>query len=313
MNDKNKLNKMKYKKKYFLILMTMLLIKASLSCLDGQTLTSIVNDTSSQITIDAGRYTVLCNYDEISDTITLGGDPTIEGDYKDACWSAVYKWNSIIYTTNDLIDDSTSLNPRIKMSPANKDTITFYIYVTDLADSIHVDSVQVVSSTYGCLDESYYIQKGDTVVITPDCASNWMPFSCTWLTDYNIDSLNLLEAKVWPNIDTVYKYKISDAVGCSIQSYVNIYVSPTNNREDTQNKIGLYPNPIKENSILYFENWNKKKEIFFYDMEGTLIAFKETNNNTLNIAEHLKYSGTYIYIVKINDEIEAKGKIVYAK
>lgn len=265
--------------------------------------------------INAGGTTVLCNFNEANDTVRLGGNPTVDIEYKQLEWQCVYTAGNQEYTAEDILSETDAENPRITMSPLFNDSLMFYLNVTDMDDNILTDNVLVVSSTFMCIaeDPMFYVNPGDSVEIRPYCESPFKPMTCQWLSDYNIQDNSQVRTLVWPEHDTTYHFIVTDAVGCSIEYYAKVYVNPLHINQNEQEHYYVYPNPVNENSFLFLKQTNSKKTIYFYDMTGRRHASVETSGDRIKISELLQSSGTYIYVIKIGGKIKKQGKIIYAR
>jgi hypothetical protein len=265
--------------------------------------------------INAGGTIILCNFNEKTDTVRLGGNPTIDIEYKQLEWKCTYTVGNQTYTAEDMLTETDHENPRITKSPLSGDSLMLYLYVTDMDDTILTDSVLVVASTFICIAEipEFHVNIGDSVEIRPYCESGFKPIRCQWLSDYNIQDNSQVRTWVWPERDTTYRCILTDAVGCTFKYYAEVYVTPLQIDQNKQDQYYVYPNPVNENSFLVLGQENKKKAVYFYDLKGTLHAFMETSGGRVKISELLQDSGTYIYVIKVDDQIKAQDKIVYAR
>ena len=121
---------------------------------------------------------------------------------------------------------------------------------------------------------------------------------------------NLLETVSYNYTDTdpiknqISYYKLELGLESSnIQSILVVDLS--------KGKYKVWPNPIQESGILYFENDQQKEAIIsLFSLKGNLVKQIITTTSSVQINSGLLQSGTYVFSIEKNNEQPIIGKLI---
>lgn len=238
-------------------------------------------------------------------------------------WLAEYSTglqsSPFLFATN-FLSDTTALNPQIINSEIlpNNEALPFLIHVSDSVGNNCMDSVNVYFSKFGLLPEflEREILQGDTIELHSIVGNGIPPIYYNWFPDYNISNISIGNPKVWPDTTTVYDVLVTDSVGCVSNwsaTEWTIHVKPMNadNIRLKQSAL-LYPNPIKEASILDLSIlWSHEKlNIIVFNNMGRIVLVDEISGKTYPIGTRVKVSGEYWYQIYTNHQHIISGKMI---
>lgn len=269
---------------------------------------------SAQCIANAGNDTAICDF--VPNAIHLGGNPTATGGVE----PYTYKWEfSKIYydkfqiTASDILDNTTTANPRIKSM--GSDTVTLTLTVTDGLGNKCMDSVTIYYCGFvmSAADIRFYIKKGDSVdLYHNNVLSGCGITSIEWTPDYNISDRYISNPKVWPDSFTVYEAKFTDRFGCSVSDFIKVYVSTTSVSPLVASdfKMLIFPNPMSYRASVIIDNPGDNEVLLqFYDALGRLVyESKVAQSFELDAAQFSK--GFYLYMATENGKLLASGKLV---
>jgi len=141
-------------------------------------------------------------------------------------------------------------------------------------------------------------------------SDGWETSSFTWLycigvKDYYPDSLMIRFNFVSDNIISNKDGWMIDDI--KLQSFECSSVSEM----ETQISSSIYPNPIKENSILKIDGLlGKDYDIEIFDLNGRLKYFKLNNTSNLLLNDIPLKSGIYFYQITVDNQLKNSGKFV---
>lgn len=268
---------------------------------------------SGQLQINAGNDTSVCTYPSM-DPLEIGGHPTASGGQEPYTyiWSAHVASGSRHLGASVFLDDTTKANPFLT-DPFDK-PITFKLVVKDNAGAVKEDSIQVGFSIFYslCFDFYAYIDQGDTVQLGHDIAMGIPPLRYAWSPNYNISDTSFSSPKVWPDTSTTYTVIVIDSIGCvSWPKDAWVTVKPSGIPQYSNNNSILFPNPVDNSSVIYFEvPTHKNLVIKVMASNGKIILTDEFKSGSYRIGEKIRQSGTYFYDIWDGTKIVAKGQFI---
>jgi hypothetical protein len=215
--------------------------------------------------------------------------------------NCMYQNNELLYQSNlasvygchfeDLDQNPPVLNS-CYFSPdtvENKENINLYLNISDQSEIQYVlCGVRAPSNTFYYmlgelerLEGDLYVLKIDTI-INPDSGvgANWNEVG-----QWNLFNMTITDAV---NYESYYTFN-------NKHFYVSHIIS---NEEIVQNEVRIYPNPICNESKLFFTNNKSDKYIIeVYNIYGDKIYVEETKSNFFEINSGNLNSGVYIYML----------------
>jgi hypothetical protein len=272
----------------------------------------VSRQVSGQLQVNAGNDTILCT--NPWDTIELGGSPTAWGGeepytYK---WSTNFKSGSHILGASIFLDDTAAANPQLVN--ASSKTLKFKLEVRDNAGAVREDSIHVRFSQFLSLAWDFYanIMQGDTIYLDHDIIGGIPPLKFAWSPNYNISDTSIGSPLAWPYVDTYYKVNAIDSIGCvSPPCYFDVRIKPSDIPQYAGYKSILFPNPIDNSSVLYFDvTIHKNLMLKILDSNGKLIFTDKFLSDSYRIGEKITGSGLFYYVIWDNSKIVASGQFI---
>ena len=270
----------------------------------------------AQLSVDAGKDTILCAEWRSSSNTLLGGNPTATG----GVGPYTYKWSSNVKNANKyeiasyLLDDTTIANPKLLHRGS---LLKLKLLVTDANGVEKKDSVTIQFSQFIIVttDINYYIKKGEQVKINSDLSGGVRPNHYTWSPNYNISDIHAENPMVWPDVTTVYKVSITDAGECVSfnDGHCTVYVGITGTKSAYENDrtSNIFPNPIENNSILNLTSViTNNATIVIYNTLGEVLLKESISSNNFSIGDKISKSGLYFYTVSNDSEILTSGQFI---
>jgi hypothetical protein len=184
--------------------------------------------------------------------------------------------------------------------------------VRDNAGAVKEDSIRVGFSRFYSLAFDFYanITQGDTIQLDHDIVEGIPPLRYAWSPNYNISDTSLHSPLAWPDTSTTYTVIVIDSIGCvSWPGHAWVTVKPSGTPQYTNNNSILFPNPIDNSSVIYFDiPAHKNLMLRVMDSNGKLIFTDKFLSGSYRIGEKIIQSGTYFYFILNNSEIVAKGQ-----
>ncbi len=205
--------------------------------------------------------------------------------------------NSIIWSPNEFIDDTTSYNVTVNPDSSQK----YYIEVIDTRQCKNTDSVTVLVQQVPNVNYS-----NDTTIIIGEIAPLYIfadqnNVSYMWSPDYEIDCINCEQAIAKPLQTTTYTIIYEDSLQCfdkSVNILVNVKEAYSLDLPNT-----FTPNGDGNNDIVYVRGWGIKQLLEFkiFNRWGEMVFFTDD----LKKGWDGTYKGkpqnidTYAYYVKV--------------
>lgn len=267
---------------------------------------------SGQLQVNAGNDTILCT--SPWDTIEIGGHPAAWGGQEPYTytWSTNVQVGSQNWGASHFLDDTTKANP--KLTDASSKGLRIKLEVKDNTGALSEDFINVRFSVFYSLAWDFYanIMKGDTIELAHDILNGIPPLKFAWSPNYNISDTSISSPFAWPYIDTWYKVIAIDSIGCISQpSYFDVRIKPSATPQYTEYNSILFPNPIDNSSVLYFNVLTHKNLMLkVLDSNGKIIFTDKYLFDSYRIGEKINKSGSYFYIISDDSKIISIGQFI---
>jgi hypothetical protein len=267
---------------------------------------------SGQLQVNAGNDTILC----LSpwDTIEIGGHPAAWGGQEPYLytWSTNVRVGSQNWGASHFLDDTTKANP--KLVDRFYESLTLKLEVRDNSGAVSEDSINVRFSIFYSLAWDFYanIMQGDTIYLAHDIVGGIPPLKFAWSPNYNISDTSISSPLAWPYVDTWYKVIAIDSIGCVSQPcYFDVRIKPSQIPQSTGYQSTLFPNPIDNGSVLYFDvPTHKNLMLKVLDSNGKIIFTDIFLSGSYRIGEKINKSGSYIYVISDGSKIISSGQFI---
>jgi hypothetical protein len=276
----------------------------------------ITNQIIGQLSINAGKDTIVCISLWGVDTTYLGGDPTVIGGEEPYtyAWSAEDTILSMTFWASFFLDDTTLANPRLIESAGHK--LKFYIDVWDNLGNHERDSISVRFSQFGYLlmDDFAIINQGETARLWCSIGGGIPPLNFSWSPNYNISDTSIAEPLAWPDISTNYTLNVTDSIGCvAMPEVFEVIVNPVDIIQQTIEsfKSEVIPNPIDINSVIKLNTvYQNNLNIRIFNESGQVILYDNIKSDSYKIGEKINSNGIYTYIIFDSSKILTSGKFI---
>ena len=259
--------------------------------------------------VDCGNDTVYCPR-LYSDTIfhigtqvkLFNGNPPFT--YQ---WSCMVKLKHSTLTASDFLNDTTKLNPFLKLRLTSG--ITFSLTVKDKDGNIAIDSIFINGTgfIYSLREYGFRLSLGDSIQFYDDIfvGGGFAPVKYYWTPSEGLSDSAMINTWCKPKKSTDYYQYIIDAEGCKCNPnrVYNITVLPTsviNNPKEPGNSLNLHQNGER----LVFNNPNgKSANLSFYSVDGKKIYSTQTNDSFIDIPHFIKRSNLKICVLSLMGSI----------
>lgn len=259
--------------------------------------------------VDCGNDTVYCPR-LYSDTIfhigtqvkLFNGNPPFT--YQ---WSCTMKLKHSTLTASDFLNDTTKLNPFLKLSLTSG--LSFSLTVKDKDDNIAIDSVFINGTTfiYSLAEHEFRLPLGDSIQFFYDrfVGGGFAPVKYYWTPSEGLSDSSRIDTWCKPQKSTIYYQYIIDAEGCKCKPnrVYHITVIPTsvkNSLKEPGNSLNLHQMGEK----LKFNNpHGNSASLSFYSMDGKKLYFAETNNSFFEIPYFINRSTLKICVLSLEGSV----------
>jgi hypothetical protein len=244
---------------------------------------------NAQCAANAGPDLYVCFSDTA--TVTLGGSPSANfgtPPYQYA-WSMQPILGSSL-TSAFFLNDSTLANP-VLISPADNDTIHFYLTVTDSLGCISRDTVLVYGSTFlsGLGFISFTINRGDSVNLNRghNVTGGLGAKTYLWRPNHGLrDSTNASPGWVKPDTSVNYYVTVTDETGCSATGlYYFIRVNQIGLKEPLASQIKVFPNPVREKLQVEIPVDLELNTLRLLDLTGRLVRALNSSGESHSLSD----------------------------
>lgn len=249
----------------------------------------------SQCRAEAGVDKHLCHDGTTNTQISVGGNPTAALGTP----PFTYEWRidpipfvvgttSPAYHAHHLLNDTTVANPTL-LYDCPGDSVMFYVTVTDANNCVSTDSCLVTYSCFGSflVGYTYTINQGDSVYLNESTliGSNYNPMSYEWSPTHGLSQTNI-EKGFWakPDSSIFYDITVTDTKGCQYkeEAFYSIIIEPLGVKENNQNIINTYPNPVEDILFLDLDSQTPLLKIEVYSVTGELMLTEDNPINSIN-------------------------------
>lgn len=262
-----------------------------------------------ELKADAGRDTILCEYNYLNESYEIGGSPAGFGGVSPLSYSwslnpAVYipypEYPQIFSTIEDRISDSTLANPVLYggwYPTENRPKVEFVLTVTDSVGNTATDTVLIINQvlTTSTLPATFKktLPSSKEVVYLEPFSLGRPPYVVEWLgedyendtIDSNVyDAFNFAKTIVIPEItgEVCYGAYVTDSIG-GCRSYVWAYpcfiVDALGVNEELNNQRGAQWALEGEVVVIKAQHKIKTIQVFNYLGQTIPVSQQETNAN----------------------------------
>lgn len=211
----------------------------------------------------------------------------------------------------DVLDDPTSSHPTI-INSVPGDTLELFLTVTDSELNTCEASILVITSyfniTLGAACESAAISSGESTELCTETSACIEPATYSWTPSASLDNPLSSNPVASPTESTLYTCTITDALGCTATSQMNVGVQTTDITNEKKSSFKVFWNPLQDVldiQLPYSNIWGIK----VYSIHGILVKEEKSSqpaHHSLNVNE----LSSGIYTLVCQDEL---GKLFSQK
>lgn len=222
-------------------------------------------------------------------------------------WSCNAKLKHSTLTASDFLNDTTKLNPYLKLRLNSG--LYFSLTIKDKDGNIAIDSVFINGTTfiYSLAEYEFRLSVGDSIQFFYDTfvGGGFAPVKYYWTPSEGLSDSSRIDTWCKPKKSTDYYQYIIDAEGCKCNPnrVYNITVLPTsvvNNPKEPGNSLNLH----QDGERLVFINPNgKSANLSFYSVDGKKIYSAQTNDSFIDIPPFIKRKNLKICVLSLMGSI----------
>ncbi|HEY8404193.1 MAG TPA: T9SS type A sorting domain-containing protein [Flavobacteriales bacterium] len=258
----------------------------------------------TQCTVTLSDKFVICDYEDLplplASGLVVSGGTEPYSFYWDCFWQ-LYPGSSITMDEYDILDDPTSIHPTI-INSAQGDTIHLHLSITDAELNTCEASILVITACFPTtllgICEWATINPGESVALCTEVYTCIEPTSYSWTPSNSLDDPNIRFPIASPTENTLYTLTLTDPVGCSATSEMQVFLVTTGISEEYKSEFKVIQHSTDDNLELvfpYYGNWN----IVVYNINGTIVKTGKADHPTqytINLSS--LHSGIYMVICK---------------
>ena len=270
------------------------------------------DSTLAQCEVDAGEDIVACLTNaQRDDTINLNGQ-IVSGNVGKIEWNAM-RLSDGSNITNNLLQDSTILDPRIDLFGVFDIALT--LKGTTINNETCKDSSIIRISNWGYFPSENAACKapGDTISLWSTAIPS-LPASYAWSPNFMISDTTAEFPEVWNDITTVYALTITDTLGCVEHSdpFESFVKTSSLDQEISGSQLYAYPNPTGGILFVTLPD-NGRYGYTVMSLSGRHIL-SGTSENHLQLELDMSYLNAGMYLIKVtNGEKNYVAKFLVSK
>lgn len=272
--------------------------------------------TFSQCNITLNDKFVICDYEELplplQSGLEVSGGSQSYSYYWDCFWE-LYPGSSITMDEHDILNDPTSSHPII-INTEPGDTLHFHLTVTDSEQNTCEASILVITSCFPTtllgVCEWDTVNPGESVVLCTEVYSCIEPTSYAWSPSNTLNDSTIRFPTALPTENTLYTVTLTDPLGCSATSDMQIFIATTDISNELQSEFKVLQNVTERTLRIQFpyaDTW----DVEIYSMNGAQIKIEQAIHpvqHTVNVS--FLHSGIYMVICKDPNGLVFSQKIL---